>query len=78
MAPDVNTFWTLVVGLELCNSELNKIFNKCLDNPLPLWEMEGLKILCYCSLVITAGQSVPMAEPLERAKSATTPVDCEQ
>lgn len=61
------------MGLELCNSELNKTFNKCLDNLLPLWEMEGLKILCYCSLVITPGQSVPMAEPLERAKSATTP-----
>ncbi|KAI2657438.1 GTP cyclohydrolase 1 [Labeo rohita] len=45
------TFWTLVVGLELGNSELSKIFNDCLDNPLPPWEMEGLKTLDYWEFI---------------------------
>ncbi len=76
------TFWTLAVGLELWDSELNKVFNECLDNPLPLCEMEGLKALdywgfidylCYRSLVVTPGQSVPIAVPPEMPKSATAP-----
>ncbi len=45
------TFWTLAVGLELCNSELSKIFNECLDNPLPPFEMEGLETLDFWSFI---------------------------
>ncbi len=45
------TFWTLAVGLELCNSELSKIFNDCLDNPLPPWEMEGLRSLDFWEFI---------------------------
>ncbi len=70
------------MGLELWDSELNKVFNECLDNPLPLCEMEGLKALDYWgfidylhyrSLVVTPGQSVPIAVPPEMPKSATAP-----
>ncbi len=45
------TFWTLAVGLELCNSELSKIFNDCLDNPLPPWEMEWLRSLDFWEFI---------------------------
>ncbi len=55
------TFWSLAIGLELCESELSNNFNDCLDNPFPPREMEGLKTLnfwsfieylCYRNLVI--------------------------
>ncbi len=77
------TFWTLAVGLELCNSELSKIFNDCLDNPLPLWEMEGLRsldfwefidYLCYRNLAMSCW-SESIAVPPEMPDPA--PVDDE-
>ncbi len=66
----VQTFFTFSVGLELSDSELNNIFNGCLDDPLSLWAKEGLRALdCgvfifidylqYRSLKVTSGQSVP-------------------
>ncbi len=45
------TVWTFAVGLELCNSELKKIFNNCLANPLPPWAMEGLKPLDFWDFI---------------------------
>ncbi len=35
------TFWTLPVVLGFCNSEFSNIFNDCLDNPLPPWEIRS-------------------------------------
>ncbi len=41
------TFWTLAVGLDYNDSVLKDFFNVCLDDPLPQWEMEGLRILDF-------------------------------
>ncbi len=71
------TFWTLAVGLELCNSELSKIFNDCLDNPLPPLEMEGLRswqfigYLCYRNLVMSY-RSAPTAVLPKMPESSIT------
>lgn len=40
-------FWTLSVGLNYDNTTLKDIFNYCLDDPPPKWEMDGLKILNF-------------------------------
>ncbi len=78
------TFWTMAVGLELCDTELNNIFNECLDNHLPLWEVEGLKTLdywcfidylSYRSLIVPSCQSVPMADPPQKDESATASLE---
>ncbi len=45
------TLWTLAVGLELCESELSKKLNDCLDNPLLPPEMDGLKTLGFWSFI---------------------------
>ncbi len=39
------TFWTLAVGLDYNESVLKTFFYVCLDDPLPQWEMEVLRIL---------------------------------
>ncbi len=80
------TFWTLAVGLEICTPELSKNFNECLENPLPPFEMEGLKTpdfwnfinhLSYCSLVMSC-RSEPTAVPPKMPESAiTSPEDSE-
>ncbi len=44
------TFWTLAVGLNY-ESALKDLFNVCLDDPLPQWEMEGLRILDFWGFV---------------------------
>ncbi|ROL53595.1 hypothetical protein DPX16_4367 [Anabarilius grahami] len=41
------TFWTMAVGLDYNDAALKEIFNRCLDDPLPQWEMEGLQILDF-------------------------------
>ncbi len=40
-------FWTMSRGLEYQDAALKDIFNLCLDNPLPPWEMEQLRILDF-------------------------------
>ncbi len=45
------TFWTLAVGLNYDESVLKDFFNVCLDDPLPQWEMEGLRILDFWGFV---------------------------
>ncbi len=45
------TFWTLAVGLNYNESALKDLFNVCLDDPLPQWEMEGLRILDFWGFV---------------------------
>ncbi len=40
-------FWTMSRGLEYQDAALKDIFNLCLDNPLPQWEMEQLRILDF-------------------------------
>ncbi len=40
-------FWTMSRGLGYQDASLKDIFNLCLDNPLPQWEMEHLKILNF-------------------------------
>ncbi len=80
------TFWTLAVGLELCNSELSKIFNECLDNPLPPFEMEGLKTLdfwsfinylSYRSLVMSCRSEPTAVLPKMPESTITSPEDSE-
>ncbi len=80
------TFWTLAVGLELCNSELSKIFNECLDNPFPPFEMEGLKTLdfwsfinylSYRSLVMSCRSEPTAVLPKMRESTITSPEDSE-
>ncbi len=44
-------FWTMSRGLEYQNAALKDIFNLCLDNPLPQWEMEQLRILNFFNYV---------------------------
>ncbi len=45
------TFWTLTVGLDYNESVLKDFFNVCLDDPLPQWEIEGLRILDFWGFV---------------------------
>ncbi len=45
------TFWTSTVGLDYNESVLKDFFNVCLDDPLPQWEMEGLRILDFWGFV---------------------------
>ncbi len=45
------TFWTSPVGLNYNESVLKDFFNVCLDDPLPQWEMEGLRILNFWGFV---------------------------
>ncbi|ROL44852.1 hypothetical protein DPX16_22669 [Anabarilius grahami] len=61
-------FWTLAVELEYNDSKLFKIFNDCLDYPLPSWEIEGLRtldiwdfidVLQYRSHIVAPGQLLP-------------------
>ncbi len=40
-------FWTMSRGLDYQDAALKDIFNLCLDNPLPQWEMEQLRILDF-------------------------------
>ncbi len=45
------TFWTSTVGLDYNESVLKDLFNVCQDDPLPQWEMEGLRILDFGGFV---------------------------
>ncbi len=72
--------------MELCNSELSKIFNDCLDNPLPPFEMEGLKTLdfwsvtdylCYHNLVISCRSEPTAVLPKMPESTITSPEDSE-
>ncbi len=45
------SFWTSMVGLDYNESVLKDFLNVCLDDPLPQWEMEGLRILDFCGFV---------------------------
>ncbi len=47
----VQTFWTSTLGLYYNESVLKDFFNVCLDDPLPQWEMEGLRILDFWGFV---------------------------
>ncbi|XP_026110317.1 cell wall adhesin EAP1-like [Carassius auratus] len=40
-------FWTMSRGLEYQDAALKDVFNLCLDDPLPQWEMEQLRILDF-------------------------------
>ena len=40
-------FWTMAVGLGYNDEALKDLFNDCLDDPLPRWEMKGLEILDF-------------------------------
>ncbi|RXN22994.1 proteoglycan 4-like protein [Labeo rohita] len=40
-------FWTMSRGLDYDDTALKDIFNACLDDPVPKWEMDNLKILNY-------------------------------
>ncbi len=40
-------FWTMSRGLDYQDAALKDIFNLCLDNPLPQWEMEQIRILDF-------------------------------
>ncbi len=44
-------FWTLAVGLDYNESVLKDFFNVCLDDPLPQWEIVGLRILDFGGFV---------------------------
>ncbi len=72
--------------MKLCNSELSKIFNDCLDNPLPPFEMEGLKTLdfwsvtdylCYHNLVISCRSEPTAVLPKMPESTITSPEDSE-
>ncbi len=43
-------FWSSTVGLDYNESVLKDFFHVCLDDPLPQWEMEGLRILGLCEV----------------------------
>ncbi len=43
-------FWTMFRGLEYQDAAIKDIFNLCLDNPLPQWEMEQQRILEFFQL----------------------------
>lgn len=45
------TFWTIAVGLNYNETALKDLFNVCLDDPLPQWEKEGLRILDFRGFV---------------------------
>lgn len=58
----------------------NGFFNGCLDEPQPQCEMEKLQTLDYCgfvnclcyrSLVVSPGQSEPIAVPLEMPEASS-------
>ncbi|XP_067300869.1 calphotin-like [Pseudorasbora parva] len=40
-------FWTMAVGLDYNDAALKDIFNTCLDDPLPAWEMDSLRSLDF-------------------------------
>ncbi len=40
-------FWTMSRGFDYQDAALKDIFNFCLDNPLPQWEMEQIRILDF-------------------------------
>ena len=44
------TFWTLSRGMNYNDATLKDLFNHCLDDPLPQWEMKGLEILDFGGL----------------------------
>ncbi|ROJ29252.1 hypothetical protein DPX16_13696 [Anabarilius grahami] len=44
-------FWTLAVGLGYNDAALINLFNDCLDNSLPLWEIERLGDLDFWGFV---------------------------
>ncbi len=45
--PFAQFFWTMSRGLEYQDAALKDFFNLCLDNLLPQWEMEQLRILDF-------------------------------
>ncbi|XP_067236738.1 melanocortin receptor 4-like [Chanodichthys erythropterus] len=45
-------FWTLAVGLGYNDAALMDLLNDCLDNSLPLWEMDGLGDLDFWGFVL--------------------------
>jgi len=57
-------------GIDYDDATLKGIFNGCLDDPLPKWEMENLKILDFWDLYRYLGHRIQWGMPLPPPKPA--------
>ncbi|KAL0175990.1 hypothetical protein M9458_028320, partial [Cirrhinus mrigala] len=56
-------FWTMSRGLDYDDTTLKEIFNSCLDDPVPKWEMENLKILNFWDFSKYIGHRIQWGMP---------------
>ncbi|KAI2644704.1 Alpha-mannosidase 2 [Labeo rohita] len=56
-------FWTMSRGLDYDDTALKDIFNACLDDPVPKWEMDNLKILNYWDFSKYVGHRIQWGMP---------------
>ncbi|KAL0186580.1 hypothetical protein M9458_018250, partial [Cirrhinus mrigala] len=56
-------FWMMSRGLDYDDTTLKEIFNSCLDDPVPKWEMENLKILNFWDFSKYIGHRIQWGMP---------------
>ena len=63
-------FWTWSRGLDYNDAALKDIFNSCLDDPLPAWEMDSLRVLDFWGFVSYLGNRSKWGMPPSPPASA--------